>query len=331
MSAHLFSPDGLNPAPAAFLPLVLAEAGANAVREFLNFLAGTIGNANTQRAYGKALARFFRWVQERGLSLQMIEAAHVGAYLAWLSQQPAARGGTISVATVKQSLAAIRSLFDHLVMTQVMRQNPATSVRGPRQAVEGGKTPVLDAEEARQLLESIDTSDGLGLRDRALIGVMVYSFARVGAAVGLNVEDYHVQGKRWYLTLHEKRGRVNRMPVHHKLVDYLDAYIEATGIGGEHKRPLFRSARGKTRVLSSKRLSTKDAHAMVQRRARAAGIATRIGCHTFRATGITAYLSNGGTLEKAQQMAGHASAKTTKLYDRRQDLVTLDEVERILI
>jgi integrase/recombinase XerD len=61
-----------------------------------------------------------------------------------------------------------------------------------------------------------------------------------------------------------------------------------------------------------------------------AGIATRIGCHTFRATGITIYLTNGGTLEKAQTMAAHESPRTTKLYDRTSDAVSLDEVERVV-
>jgi integrase len=70
---------------------------------------------------------------------------------------------------------------------------------------------------------------------------------------------------------------------------------------------------------------------LVRRRARAAGVATRIGNHTFRATGITAYLKNGGTLEKAAMIANHASTRTTQLYDRRNDEVSLDEVERILI
>ena len=245
------------------VPLVLAQAGLDAVREFLNFFAGTIHNPQTRRAYLKAVGRFFGWLADRQLPLKQVEPAHVGAYLAWLGRQPAARGGTISVPTVKQALAAIRTLFDHLVVTHVLRLNPATSVRGPRHVVEVGKTPVLDADEARQLLDGIDTSHVVGLRDRALVAVMVYSFARVGAAVGLDVGDYAPQGKRWFLTLHEKRGRVNRMPCHHTLVEYLDAYVEAAGIGGELKGPLFRAAVGRTRTLTAGRLSAKDAHALV--------------------------------------------------------------------
>ncbi|HEY2786515.1 MAG TPA: tyrosine-type recombinase/integrase, partial [Fimbriiglobus sp.] len=218
-----------------------------------------------------------------------------------------------------------------LVVNQVLPTNPATCVRGPRHVVEMGKTPILDTDDARRLLDSFDTSHVVGLRDRALIGVMIYSFARVGAAVALNTEDYLLHGKRWHLVLHEKRGRVNRMPVHHKLAEFLDSYLEEAAIPSGKKEPIFRCTQGRTRRLTDRRMTTKDAWEMVRRRSSDAAIETKIGNHSFRATGITAYLSNGGTLEKAQQMAGHASAKTTKLYDRRQDLVTLDEVERILI
>ena len=109
----------------------------------------------------------------------------------------------------------------------------------------------------------------------------------------------------------------HEMPVHHTLEEYLDAYIEAAGLKGEPKSSLFRASNGKTGILSERPFDRKDAFAMVQRRARAAGIKTKIGCHTFRATGITIYLTNGGDLEKAQQMAAHESPRTTKLYDRR--------------
>jgi site-specific recombinase XerD len=242
---------------------------------------------------------------------------------------------------VKQSLAAVRMLFDWLVTGQVVPVNPAHSVRGPKHVVAKGKTPVLAEDEARQLLATIDTSSLVGLRDRALMATMLYTFARVEAAVGMNVDDYFVQGRRSWLRLQEKGGKQHEMPAHHKLEEFLDAYIESAGgrnafppePGSEspRHRPLFRTAAGKTRLLTANRLTRKDAWRMVRRRAAAAGIATRIGCHSFRATGITNYLENGGTLEKAQIMAAHSSARTTKLYDRRDDRVTLDEIERIAI
>ena len=181
----------------------------------------------------------------------------------------------------------------------------------------------------RDLIKAIDTSHVVGLRDRALIGLMAYSFARIGAAVAMRVEDYYPKSKRWWVRLHEKGGKLHELPAHHLLEEYLDAYIEAAGIGDDRKGPLFRTANRRTRSLTANAMRTADAWAMVRRRAKAAGIETAIGCHTFRATGITVYLTNGGTLEKAQQMAAHESAKTTKLYDRTSDAITLDEVERI--
>jgi integrase len=160
---------------------------------------------------------------------------------------------------------------------------------------------------------------------------MVYTFARVGAATGMKVEDYYPQGRRFWVRLHEKGGKRHEMPAHHNLDTYLSAYIEAAAIAEEKKGPLFRTAKGRTGQLTTRRMAQAEVYLMIKRRAKDAGIKTAIGCHTFRATGITAYLQNGGKLEVAQQMAAHESSRTTGLYDRRGDTVTLDEVERIVI
>ncbi|MDX1542113.1 MAG: tyrosine-type recombinase/integrase, partial [Geminicoccaceae bacterium] len=190
---------------------------------------------------------------------------------------------------------------------------------------------VLLGDEVRTLLDTIRTDTLVGLRDRALIGVLVYGFARIGAALAMDVGDLYVQGRRRWLRLHEKGGRRHDMPAHHELEAYLDAYLEAAGIEDDEATPLFRSARGRIGRLSARRLHRLDALRMIKRRAHAAGIATAVGCHTFRASGITVYLGNGGTLEKAQMMAAHESPRTTKLYDRTADRVSLAEVERIAL
>jgi len=220
-------------------------------------------------------------------------------------------------------------LFDWLVTGQVLPSNPAHAVRGPRHSVQKGATAVISSAEARELLDSMNVESVVGLRDRAIVAVMAFTFARVSALVNLKVEDYYPQKKRWWLRLHEKNGKVNEMPCHHKLEGYLDAYIEAAGIEGDRKGPLFRTAIGKTGRLGEKRMSRVDVWYMVRRRAADAGIETSIGCHTFRATGITDYLTNGGRIEVAQKMAGHSNAKTTGLYDRRNDDISVGEVERI--
>jgi integrase len=209
--------------------------------------------------------------------------------------------------------------------------NPAASVRGPSHTARKGKTPVLDATEARQLLDSIDVTTPIGLRDRALIALMVFSFARVGAALAMRVEDVYTEKKRLWVRLREKGGKQHEMPCHHTLEVYLDAYIEGAGIGTDGKGPLFRTIQRGTGRLSTTALPQPNAYLMVRRRAISAGIETKISNHTFRATGITAYLKNGGTLENAAVMANHSSTRTTQLYDRRHDDISLDEVERIRV
>lgn len=188
---------------------------------------------------------------------------------------------------------------------------------------------VGDPAEARQLLASIEVDTPIGLRDRALIGLMVFAFARVGAALAMRVEDVYTQNRRLWIRLQEKGGKAHAMPCHHSLEDYLHAYLVGTGIEHDPKGPLFRTIQRGTGQLSARPLAQANAHAMVRRRAQAAGIRTPIGNHSFRATGITAYLKNGGTLENAAAMANHASTRTTQLYDRRRDAISLDEVERI--
>jgi site-specific recombinase XerD len=313
----------LVPDSQALVPTPIAAAGAHARRRFFEFFTANIRNRNTRQAYARAVAQFFRWCELRGLTeLGLLEPVHVAAYVEELGTSHAAP-------SVKQHLAAIRMLFDWLVVGQVVRANPASVVRGPRHVVKRGKTPILSPEEARQLFASLPETL-VGLRDRALIGVLVYGFARISAALAMRVEDYFPQGKRWWLRLHEKGGKHHEMPVHHSLEADLDAYLQAAGIGEDKKGPLFRAALGKTGRLSARPLERRNAFEMIRRRAKAAGVATQIGCHTFRATGITIYLTNGGTLEKAQMMAAHSSPRTTKLYDRTSDAVSLDEVERVV-
>ena len=307
------------------LPALVAAAGERAGIRFLEFFASTIRNPHTRRAYGRAVADFLSWCADQGVaSIVDVQPLHVAAWVELQTRDHAAP-------TAKLRLAALRHLFDWLVTGQVVPLNPAASVRGPAHSVRTGKTPVLDPAEARQLLDSIDVSTPIGLRDRALIGLMVFSFARIGAALGMRVEDVFVQNRRLWVQLREKGGKRHEMPCHHTLEAYLHAYLDGTGISADPKGWLFRTIGRGTGQLSRTALPQANAYAMVQRRALAAGIGTRIGNHSFRATGITAYLKNGGTLENAAAMANHASTRTTQLYDRRRDEISLDKVERIRV
>jgi site-specific recombinase XerD len=303
------------------LPAIVT--GERAQLRFLEFFTANIRNPNTRRAYARAVTEFLTWCQGIGVpDLAGVGPLHVATWIELQTQ-------TLSAPSVKQRLAAVRHLFDWLVVGQIVPHNPAASVRGPSHTSRTGKTPVLDPSEARQLLDSIDISTPAGLRDRALIALMVFSFARVGAALAMKVEDVYTQNRRLWVRLREKGDKQHAMPCHHSLEEYLHAYLIQTGIDSDRKGPLFRTIQRGTGQLGTTALPQANAHAMVRRRALAAGIKTSIGNHTFRATGITAYLKNGGTLENAAAMANHASTRTTQLYDRRRDEISLDEVERV--
>jgi site-specific recombinase XerD len=304
------------------LPAAILRAGERATWRFLEFFTAKIRNKNTRAAYAQAVSQFFRWCDSRGIhDLDQIRPVVVAGYI---ESHPA------SAPTVKQHLAAIRMLFNSLVIGQVVEMNPASAVRGPKHVVKRGKTPVLAPDQARTLLDSIKTDSIVGLRDRALIGLMVYSFARVGAVTRMRVEDYYQNGKRWCFRLHEKGGKLHDVPAHHNAEAYMDAYLSAAGIADEKKGPLFRSV-DRNRRITLNPITRVDVFRMIKRRALLAGLPYSTCCHTFRATGITAYLINGGTIENAQAIANHESPRTTKLYDRRSDDINLDEVEKIVI
>lgn len=318
-------------APFPSWPAAIANASHRAHYAILQFFAAEIDNPRTRRAYLKGAEDFFAFVAPipGGHRLETITSLHVAAWLADMK----ARG--LSVPTQKQRLAGLRMLFQALARGQIIAINPAAVVKGPKQSGIKGKTPVLTGEEMLQLLNSIDTDTLIGLRDRALIGAMAYSFARVGAVITLKVEDVFHQKRRLWLRLHEKGGKRLEIPCHHQFENYLVDWQERSGLKDQPEAPLFQTfervrENGKwRRQISGRPLTQAMVWEMVQRRAKAAGLKTAVCNHTFRATGITAYLTNGGTIERAAIMAGHASTRTTQLYDRRSDEVTLEEVEKI--
>jgi integrase/recombinase XerD len=323
MDQSLVSTDLAVPAGQGSATPVLFAPSAAGSRRFWEFFTAHIRNPHTRRAYFAAVRRFAAWCDGRRLDLRQLEPILIAAYIEELQQ-------THAVPSVKQHLAAIRMLFDWLVVGQVLPMNPAASVRGPKYVIKKGKTPVLAAAEARELIDSIETDTIKGLRDRALIAIMVFTFARVGAVIGMRVEDYFRQGKRWWFRLHEKGGKLHEVPAHHKAEAHVDAWIAAAGIEEESKLPLFRTF-GRDGMVTANALYENDVLRMIKARSIAAGLPASTCCHTFRATGITAYLENGGTVEKAQAIAAHASPRTTKLYDRTSDTLTLEEIERIAI
>jgi site-specific recombinase XerD len=305
------------------VPVMVAALGDQAGWRYVEFFTANINNPHTRRAYARACARFFAWSEQRGLTLAAIRPFDLAAWVNELQENHGAPG-------VKQQLAAVRMLFDWLITGQVVPFNPASAVRGPKHVVNTGKTPVLDGAEWHRLIDSIPTNTVRDLRDRALIATLTYSFARITAALRMKVEDLRPQGAGWQVQLHEKGGKEHAMPCHHALAEALNAYIDSAGIVEDRKGWLFRTSPGHSAtVLTEQPMNQADAWRMIRRRAAAAGVHAPIGNHTFRATGITAYLGNGGALEHAQSMAAHESPRTTKLYDRTKERLTQDEVERI--
>lgn len=297
-------------------------ASEQGIERTVEFLTAGIHNPHTRRAYAAAMRRFARWCHRRRLKAETLTGPHVAAYVQEL-------GGELSPASVKQHLAAIKHWFDWLVTGHVLLVNPAHAVRGPRYEQREGKTPVLDAEQARALFASIEEDTILGLRDRALISVMLFAFARVGAAVKMRVRDYENPGSpQAAFRLHEKRGKFLRVPAHHQAALAVEAYIQGAELV-EPRAPLFQSAPGRSGALNGRRFSERAALAMVKRRAAAAGLPATLCNHSFRGTGITLHQDAGGDLEAARQIAGHASVKTTQLYNRSGDKRRKSEVERV--
>jgi site-specific recombinase XerD len=304
------------------VPELLQQAGEKPTRRFIEFFTATIRNTNTRQAYAQACRQFFDAMSTLGLSLHQIEPVHVAMYIEQLGKEK-------SAPTIKQHLAAIRQLFDYLVVGQIVPLNPASSVKSPKHVVTEGKTPILTDEEIRTLFAQFDESNLIDVRDRAMLSVMLYSFARVGAVVKLRVRDFYRQSTKAWFVLSEKGGKQNRVPAHHQAAEWVADYIDKAGIGEQRDTPLFRSVLGRTGQLTERSIARSNVFTMIRKRTNKVGLPEEIGCHSFRGSGITNYLRNGGTIERAASIAGHASTKTTQLYDRRSDLVDQSEIEKI--
>ena len=317
------SPRDLIGRKAAEVPSWISQAGAAACFAFDEFFHGQIRNPHTRKAYLHALRVFSDWCREQGIELVQVMPGHVGRYLDALD---------VAVPTRKVHLSALRRFFDELVMRHVVILNPALSVRSERyQAVEG-KTPEIAIEHARRLLKHLDTSNAVGLRDRAVIGILIYTASRVGAVAKLRRSDFYDVADQHCLRFHEKGGKVREIPVRHDLLEFLNAYLDVSGLRcSEPSVPLFRTAVRRTKRLTQNCMTADDMARMVKRRFREAGLSARLSPHSFRVTTITDLLEQGVPLEDVQYLAGHADPRTTRLYDRRKRRVTRNIVERISV
>ena len=304
-------------------PAIIREAGPAAQFAFDEFVYGHLRNPHTRAAYSHAIQRFLDWSHQRGIELVRITPRNVGEYL---DSQP------LATVTKKLHLAAIRRLFDFLVTRHAVILNPAATVRTERHQVVEGKTPEIGVEAARRLLASLDTSHVVGLRDRAILAVLIYTAARVGAVAKLRRADFYRSADQACLRFTEKGGKSREIPVRHDLQQFIVAYLESAGCEfAEKSSPLFRSAIRRTCRLTQAGLTAGDINRMVKRRLRDAGLSDHLSPHSFRVTTITDLLAQGVPLEDVQQLAGHADPRTTRLYDRRNRQITRNIVERISV
>src|ERR1700722_13745285 len=308
----------IRPSETFQVPALVADVGPEATKRFFEFFTVPIRNKNTRTAYYHAIGQFLAWCERAGFRhLEDIEPITVAAYIEQHTGSPA---------TIKQHMAAIRMLFSWLTEKGILAMNPAREVKTEKFSRTEGKTPAFDTEQVQRLVDKIDTSNEVGLHDRALLGTLAYTFARIGAVVNLKVEDYFQTGKRSMIRFSEKGGKETEIPVHHKLEELLDEYLEISCLRNRPNAPLFPIALGKARKLGNRPATRIDAARMLKRRLKDAGLLDAFSPHSFRASGITNFLENGGTLEVAQRIAGHADSRTTKLYDRRGQRVLLEDM-----
>ncbi|HTU44868.1 MAG TPA: tyrosine-type recombinase/integrase [Bryobacteraceae bacterium] len=310
----------------ADLPDIIHRAGSNALFAAQEFFFGTLRNEHTQRAYLHAVKLFLAWAEKHGAGdLTQIAPWHVGRYFKSVAK-------TTSIATRNLRLSALRHFFDGLVTRHAIVLNPALSVRGERYSVLEGKTPEIPIPDARKLLNSVDTSHVVGLRDRAILAVLVYTGSRAGAVAKLKLGDFYHAGQQWMLHFEEKGGKSREIPVRQDLQAIIAAYLDAAGLGDAPKAmPLFQSALKKKRQLTGRAIHINDICRMMKRRLKDFGLPLLYSPHSFRVTTITDLLEQNVPREDVQHLAGHADPRTTNLYDRRERKVKKNIVDRISV
>ena len=305
------------------MPMLIANSGPAATFAWEEFIYGKIRNLHTRDAYERAVHRFMKHCDNLNRELRNITPADIGCYLDSFD---------VKTVTKKLHLSALRHFFDRLVRRHVIPLNPARSVRTERLQIIEGKTPEISSKQARQLLDSIDVSTIVGLRDRAIIGILIFTAARVGAVAKLWLRDFSDLGDQHCLEFEEKGGKPRSIPVRHDLQKFIKTYIENAGFSALDKRlPLFRTTLRRTKELTQNGMTANDMNRMMKRRLKAAGLSSRFSPHSFRVATITDLLSQGVPLEDVQTLAGHADPRTTRLYDRRDKTITRNIVERISI
>ncbi|MDE0248102.1 MAG: tyrosine-type recombinase/integrase [Gammaproteobacteria bacterium] len=303
---------------------VLRQAGPQACFAAEEFFTARIRNPHTRKAYAVPVRRFLHWLAAQDIPLVNATPGQAARFLDGY-------GG--SVPTQKLALSALRHFFDLLVTRHAVALNPFQSVRPPRSESREGKTPEITVAQTRDLLASIDPTSRAGVRDRAVLGTLIYTGARAGAVAALRLQDLRDYGDHRTLLMREKRGKQREIPVRIDLDAWIAAYLAAAELRGQPPdTPLFRViSPNSPSGFGATGIEPWTLRALLKRRLRGAGLPAFIRIHSFRAMVITDLLDQGVPMEDVQYLAGHSDPSTTQLYDRRSRSVSRNIVERISV
>ena len=332
-------------------PSIVADAGPYAEFAYAEFFSSKIRNPNTRKAYRRNVDRFLGWCDERGLAWQQILSPVIAEYFdTYLVKDT---GQPLSDEAKKQHLAALRKFYKHQERRHGVVFNPTLSVEGPKIKVGRGKTPRFLNGQVKKLLATLDTTTLVGKRDRAILAVLHWTARRASEVANVRLGDYYCDGERWWFAFSGKGGKTKAIKVNHTLQVYLEAYLEATGIGEDPKDwPLFRSVIKRQKgvkpyiprltpyeppVPSEQRnaqgvLTGNEILRMVKRRLKDAGLpADTFTPHSFRATTATQLDKKGKPRKLIQSFLDHADARTTALYCHTEDEEAQDLVDEITL
>ena len=302
---------------------LIEQAGGGAMLAAEEFFLAGLRNRHTRRAYGRHAIGFLDWCGERQKSLAAVTPGDAAAWIETMSE---------SASTQRVALAALRRFFALLVTRHAVLLNPFDSVQGPRRDDRReGKAPLITPPQVQHLLRTIDLSRPVGFRDRAVIGTLAGTGARVGAVSRLRLLDVRDHGDHRALRVREKRGVVREIPLRTDLDGWIHAYVLFVDDEEDPARPLFRPLELPTRRFADRPMPPVTIRAMLKRRLRDADLPSIITPHSFRAMVVTDLLTQGVAIEDVQYLVGHAHSSTTQIYDRRARCVSRNTVERISI
>ena len=281
-------------------------ADATTESEGIDSYISSLPSRNSRLAYSRAITRLVRWCEAKGLSLCKLERANAVQYFA-------EHDG--SSATLRQNKSVICGLFDHFITLHLATYNPFLQVRITPESSVRLKTPALTINELSLLFERIDCSDIMGLRDRALMGLIFYAFARVSCALQIRASDLSVKEEGVFLCLPDRKGTRNEYPLHPQAYQYVKEYLSAAAHLLIPESPIFQSVRRGT--LSGRGMGPTDVLRMFKRRSAEANLPVEVSADRLVATGIAFFLKEGGTLEEAQFLARHTNPNTTSKYASR--------------